>query len=125
MTDRKHHKSIFKIEIDVEDNRHRLIDSSQEKTSSSSSSSAPHPPSSRPPHAEDARWAARVVAFQNGACKVIWNKYSIIWLMSTGISPVHIGMLKSVGHLVKACAQPLWAVIADRQSTLGEVPVVP
>ncbi|EKX47848.1 hypothetical protein GUITHDRAFT_106396 [Guillardia theta CCMP2712] len=38
--------------------------------------------------------------------------------MSTGISPVHIGMLKSVGHLVKACAQPLWAVIADRQSTL-------
>eukprot|EP00960_Hanusia_phi_P036988 752637-Hanusia_phi.AAC.2 len=116
ITDRKHHKTFFKIEIDVEESDCAHADSSQDKISSSSS--VPAFPSTRRPDADDARWAARMVAFQNGACKVIWNKYSVIWLMSTGISPVHIGMLKSVGHLVKACAQPLWAVIADRQSTL-------
>lgn len=44
---------------------------------------------------------------------VAWNKFSVIWFMSVGLTPQQAGALKSLGQLCKLFAQPAWAALAD------------
>ena len=56
---------------------------------------------------------AKLLSFTSGAGMVAWNKFSSLWLLSVGLSPTEVGVLKTSGLLAKSVCQPLWALLAD------------
>ena len=56
---------------------------------------------------------AKALSFFSGAGMVAWNKFSSLWLLSVGLSPAQVGLLKTAGLVAKSICQPVWALLAD------------
>ena len=56
---------------------------------------------------------AKMLSFTSGAGMVAWNKFASLWLLSVGLSPTQVGVLKTTGLAAKSVCQPVWALLAD------------
>jgi len=56
---------------------------------------------------------AKAISFASGAGMVAWNKFASLWLLSIGLTPTEVGVLKSAGLVSKSVCQPMWAIMSD------------
>ena len=60
---------------------------------------------------------AKALFFCTSMSGVGWNRFQNIYFLNKGFSPSKIGMLKSIGLVLKVFGEPLWCCIADLTDT--------
>ena len=56
---------------------------------------------------------AKVLFFCTSMSGVGWNRFQSIYFLQRGLNPGEIGLLKSLGLVLKVAGEPFWCIIAD------------
>jgi hypothetical protein len=58
-------------------------------------------------------FVAKALFFSGSMSTVGWNRFQAIFYLNNGLTPSQIGILKSLGLMMKFVGEPFWCLIAD------------